>query len=79
MESEVHACITKMRIVERLEGVETISIFFRCPVASEQPPAEIYTYFRHYGMSVDIFKCGKLNTGDKVFLAVSAQLSYRKL
>ena len=47
VEREGHASIAEVRMVERVEGIEAVGIDFRRTVASQQPAAEVDTYFRH--------------------------------
>ena len=76
---DLYAGIGQVGIVERLEGVELVGTLLRRAVAAHQVAVEVDTHLGHHRRAVLPFGCGHLNAGDKVFLAIGAQLANGQL
>ena len=79
VEVECYADIAEVRIVERVEGVESFCVLFGTTVAAKQMSVEIYAYFRNKRMSLLVVCGGEFNACEQVLFAVGAKLAYREL
>ena len=74
-----HTCISKMSVVEALEGIKLVGTLLGGAVASHEMPVEVDSHFWNHCRTVVLLCRGNLDTRDEILLAVGAQLSYRQL
>ena len=79
VEHEVDADIAEVRMVERVEGMESLGIDLGGAIASEQLAIEEDTHFWHHRLAIGILERGNFDGGHHVLLAVCAKLADRKL
>ena len=69
---DIHAGIHKVRVVERLEGVELLGALLRGAVAAQQVSVDIDSYFGYQGVTILITGGSNLYRRDEVLLTVGA-------
>ena len=79
IEVELYARLAQVRIVERVECVESVGALLRTAVAAQQSAAEVDAHLRHHRVSVLAERRRQFDTRQQVLLAVGAELSDRQL
>ena len=75
MIGDVYTRFCQMGIVERFESIELFCALLGSTVSSEQMTIEVDAHLWHHSMAFFVFCCRHLYRGDKVLLAIRAQLS----
>ena len=76
---EIDAHVAEVRIVERVEGVESLSIDLDGAVASDQLTVEENAHLRHHWPSVLVLCRCNLDGSHQILLAVGTQFTDRQL